>query len=134
VHFRCGVTGLLRTKAASSQERSTVPPVGQAERPDAREKADRRADVALVTSYHEAQLQELLEHLRDGVRRFEKGELDAFGLDVVVHQYTRAARELWKFCGDRSGASVAFNARVLRQMGEQAENVDWWERRRPQSA
>lgn len=30
--------------------------------------------------------------------RFRGGEVDAFGVDDVIHQYKRAARELWKFC------------------------------------
>ncbi len=105
--------------------------MGDAKGPGADEKADRRADVAIVTSYHEAQLQKLLEHLRDGFHRYEAGELNAFEFDAVVHHYTRAARELWKFCGDLSGANAAFTARVLRQVGEEAETVDWWERGRP---
>jgi hypothetical protein len=93
-------------------------------------KARRREDVALVTSYHEAHLQKLLEHLRDGFRRYEEGALDAFQLDDVVHQYTGAARELWKFCGDLSGSSAASTARGLRAMREDAEEIDWWERGR----
>jgi hypothetical protein len=110
-----------------SADRTPKPDAGA----DRGEQTRRRDDVALVTSYHEAQLRTLLEHLRDGFRRYEEGGLDAFELDAVVHQYTRAARELWKFCGDLSGSSAAFTARALRAMHEEAERVDWWERGRP---
>jgi hypothetical protein len=106
----------------------------RAQQPDTgadRGKQARRDDVALVTSYHEAQLQKLLEHLRDGFRRYQEGAVDAFELDAVVRQYTRAARELWKFCGDLSGAGAAFTARALSEMREEADEVDWWERGRP---
>jgi hypothetical protein len=91
-------------------------------------KAQRKADVALVTTYHEAHLRRLLERVRDGFQRYEEGELDAFGLDALIHQYELAVRELWKFCGDLSGASAASTARALRQMGDEAEQIDWWER------
>ena len=101
---------------------------------DRGKQARRRDDVALVTGYHEAQLQKLLEHLRDGFRRYEEGTIDAFELDAVIHHYTRAARELWKFCGDLSGARAAFTARALRAMREEADEVDWWERGRPPGA
>jgi hypothetical protein len=35
-------------------------------------KAERRADVALVVSYHEARLADLLERVRDGFERYEQ--------------------------------------------------------------
>ncbi len=88
----------------------------------------RRADLALVTSYHETQLAKLLRHLQEGFRRFEAGEINAFELDELIHHYKRAARELWKFCGDLSGSSVRFTARALEELGEDADSIDWWER------
>jgi hypothetical protein len=112
-----------------------VEPTGRLQRPDPGgprgAKAHRRDDVALVTSYHEAHPQKLLEHLRDGFRRYEEGALDAFQLDAILHQYTGAARELWKFCGDLSGSGAASTARALRAMPADAEEIDWWERGRP---
>lgn len=66
-------------------------------------KAQRRAAAAYVAAYHEDQLGRLLQHVRDGMSRYEAGELDAFGLDAVIH--TRAARELWKLCAV-AGAQV----------------------------
>ncbi|HZL06557.1 MAG TPA: hypothetical protein VFE45_14285, partial [Coriobacteriia bacterium] len=49
--------------------------------------------------------------------------LDAFAVDEVIHQYHRAARELWKFCwlGGR-GAGVEFTARALRDMADQGRS------------
>jgi hypothetical protein len=57
-------------------------------------KAARRAARERVGRYHEEQLRGLLEHVRDGFARYEAGELDAFELDGVIHQYTGAARAL----------------------------------------
>lgn len=95
----------------------------------------RRADLALVTSYHEAQLGKLLRRLQEGFRRYEAGGINAFELDELIHHYKRAARELWKFCGDLSGSRVRSVARALEELGEDADLIDWWERgasKRPQ--
>jgi hypothetical protein len=91
-------------------------------------KAERQADVALVIRYHEARLADLLERVRDGLDRYDAGELDAFELDELIHRYKRAARELWKFCGDRThGRSSHFIARTLEDMQKREETIDWWE-------
>jgi hypothetical protein len=34
----------------------------------------------------------------DAIDRFHDGELDPFDVDQVMFQYSRAAKELWKFC------------------------------------
>jgi hypothetical protein len=94
-------------------------------------KEQRRADLALVTSYHEAQLAKLLERVQEGFRRFEAAEISAFELDDLIHHYERGARELWKFCGDLSGSRVRFTARTLEELGEDADSMDWWERGKP---
>jgi hypothetical protein len=91
----------------------------------------RRADLALVRSYHEAQLTKLLERVQEGFRRFEAGEISAFDVDDLIHHYKRAAGELWKFCGDLSGSRVRFTARALEELGEEADSMDWWERGNP---
>lgn len=88
-------------------------------------KAERLADRALVATYHEARLADLLTHVREGFRRYEAGEIDAFELDDVIHQYTRAARELWKLCAV-SGQRLHVVARALRSFGTEGE-PDWWE-------
>lgn len=95
-------------------------------------KAERRADVALVVGYHEARLAELLERVRDGFDRFDAGEIDAFELDELIHHYKRAARELWKFCGDLTGASARFTARTIEEMQGHGEMIDWWKRGNPE--
>jgi hypothetical protein len=66
-----------------------------------------RADRALVATYHEAKLADLIEHVRDGLARYDAGELSAFDLDEVIHRFTLAARELWKFCGAIDASNVA---------------------------
>jgi len=81
-------------------------------------KSERRAAREVIAAYHEAQL---LQRVGETVDSFRAGELDVFAVDQVVFQYSRAARELWKFCnlGD-----VMFTARLI---SEEAP-ADWWER------
>jgi hypothetical protein len=93
-------------------------------------KAARRAARELVGTYHEAKLAELIEHLRDALGRYDAGEIDGFDLDDVIHQYTRAARELWKFCVG-GGSHVLFAARTLEYLEAEGELPDWWERGAP---
>jgi len=83
-----------------------------------------RADRALVATYHEAKLADLIEHVRDGLARYDAGELSAFDLDEIIHHFTLAARELWKFCG-ATGGQISQAAATLKQWGE--EGPDWWE-------
>ena len=62
------------------------------------------------------------------VDRFRAGEQDAYAVDEVLHQYSRAARELWKFCWlAGAGAGVERTARVLRDMAAEGDCVDWWQ-------
>lgn len=89
-------------------------------------KARRRADQALLATYHEARLAELLGHVRAGFAEYDAGRVDAFGLDDVVHRYQRAARELWTFCAV-SGAQVETTAGILRLWSERGEMPDWWQ-------
>ena len=81
-------------------------------------KRERQADRALVAAYHEARLGELVERVAAAVDRFRAGELDAFAVDEVIHQYHRAARELWKFCWlGGSGAGVELHRSRLARHG-----------------
>ncbi|NYF97792.1 hypothetical protein [Janibacter cremeus] len=58
--------------------------------------------------------------------RFRVGELDAFEVDEVIFQYSRAAKELWKFCN--LGGDVEFKASWI---GDGDAPTDWWERGTP---
>ena len=87
-------------------------------------KSERQAAREAVAAYHEARLAELIRHVGEAVDRFRAGELDAFETDQIVFQYSRAAKELWKFC---NLTDVVFTAEVI---GEGAP-VDWWERGAP---
>ena len=60
----------------------------------------------------------------DAVDRFRAGELDAFEADQEIFQYSRAAKELWKFC---NLPEVDFTASMI---GDRSP-VDWWERGAP---
>jgi hypothetical protein len=94
-------------------------------------KAELRADRALVGTYYEARLADLLEQVREGFARYDAGELDAFELDDLIHRYKRATRELWKFCGNLTGSSAHFVARAIEEWQASGEMVDWWERGNP---
>jgi hypothetical protein len=77
-----------------------------------------------VAAYHESQLAALVERVGAAIDRFRDGELDGFGVDQVLFQYSRAAKELWKFCnlGDPE-----LTASIMRERPA----VDWWERGAP---
>lgn len=97
----------------------------------ATEKAQRRADIAMVGAYYEARLAELLERVRRGFADYDAGELDAFDLDELIHRYKRATRELWKLCGSVTGSRAGSIARMLEDMQSRDETIDWWERGNP---
>ena len=90
-------------------------------------KAERRAARAAVGAYHEAELARLLEHVRDGLVRYDAGEIDAFELDELIHHYKRATQKLWVFCTG-SGGQLEITARTLEWLREQDDLPDWWER------
>lgn len=77
-----------------------------------------------MANYHEKQLTSLQGRVGTALERFRSGELDAFEVDQVLFQYSRAAKELWKFCnlGDPEFASDLVRERPI---------VDWWERGAP---
>lgn len=89
------------------------------------DKAERRAARETIGRYHEEQLLLLLERVRDGFRRLDAGEIDAFELDELIHQYKRSARELWKFCG-QSGSGWLTATRTLEYWREHAEEPPDW--------
>lgn len=74
-----------------------------------------------MAAYHEEQLGELVRQVKVAVERFQAGELDAFEVDEVIFQYSRAAKELWKFC---SLGTIEISARIVRD----DPPSDWWER------
>lgn len=87
-------------------------------------KSERRAAREAVAAYHEARLVELLQHVGEAVDRFRAGELDASETDQIIFQYSRAAKELWKFCNLHN---VEFTAHML----DERAPADWWERGAP---
>lgn len=87
-------------------------------------KAERRAARQEVAAYHEAELGRLVGHVEEAVRRHRAGELDAFEVDEVIFQYSRAAKELWKFCNLGNVESTAHWIRDESPSG-------WWERGKP---
>ena len=85
-------------------------------------KSERQAAREAVGAYHEACLEELVQHVGEAVDRFRAGEIDAFEFDEVMFQYSRAAKELWKFCNISDALFTA--AALLRDQPQ----IDWWER------
>jgi len=61
--------------------------------------------------------------VRAGLARYDAGELSAFDVDEIIHHFTLAARELWKFCG-ATGSQTRMAAAALKEWGRRA---DWWE-------
>lgn len=87
-------------------------------------KSERKAARSVVADYHNAQLSELVMRVGDAIDRYRAGELDAFEVDRVLFQYSRAAKELWKFC---NSLHVEVAATVIREQPPD----DWWERGAP---
>lgn len=79
-----------------------------------------------VAAYHQAELAELLAHVADAIDRFRVGEVDAFEVDHVLFRYSRAAKELWKFCnlGDINVAADHIR---------EGRSIDWWEHGAPRT-
>jgi hypothetical protein len=89
-------------------------------------KAERRAARLAVGAYHEAELARLIEHVREGLARYDAGEIDAFELDELIHHYKRATQKLWSFCTG-GGAQIYSTAKTLEWMRDAGELPDWWE-------
>ncbi|MFC7488127.1 hypothetical protein ACOCJ7_17810 [Knoellia sp. CPCC 206453] len=87
-------------------------------------KAERWAAREIVSTYHEARLTELVQRVGDAVDSLRAGEIDAFEVDHVIFQYSRAAKELWKFC---NLADIQITARAI---GD-SPPLDWWQRGAP---
>lgn len=87
-------------------------------------KSERRAARESVAAYHQEQLGELILHVERAIERFRSGEIDAFDVDEVMFQYSRAAKELWKFC---NLGHVEIAARIIRDEPPD----DWWDRGAP---
>jgi hypothetical protein len=86
--------------------------------------SERRAARETVAAYHASCLAALVEHVGEAVDRFRAGELDGFEADQVILQYSRAAKELWKFC---NLGNVEFTARTIAD----GAPADWWDRGAP---
>ena len=84
-------------------------------------KRERQVAREAVGAYHESRLAELIEYVGAAVDAFRAGELDAFDVDRVLFQYSRSAKELWKFC---NLADVEFAAKTILD----GVSIDWWTR------
>jgi hypothetical protein len=91
-----------------------------------RSRQQRRADREAVGAYHDAQLKQLLERVREGFARYDEGAIDAFELDDLILRYKRATQKLWSSCVG-SGAHVQSMARMLEWQRAEGEHTDWWE-------
>ena len=99
--------------------------------PRTAEKAERQAARELVKRYHRTELSKLLDHVREGFTRLDSGEIDEFELDDLIHQYKKAAANLWSFCGS-SGNQRVQAANALRRLEDLGEPIpDWWEEAAP---
>ena len=87
-------------------------------------KSERRAARSLVAEYHQAELDGLVARVGEAIDRYRAGDLDAFDVDQVLFQYSRAAKELWKYC---NLGRVEITAAIIREQPPH----DWWERGAP---
>ncbi|MEU4162038.1 hypothetical protein [Actinoplanes sp. NPDC026670] len=87
-------------------------------------KAERRDALSVVAEYHEAELGSLVARVGEALDGFRAGGLDAFEADEVLFQYSRAAKELWKFCNLHRPETTAA---LIRERPPH----DWWERGAP---
>jgi hypothetical protein len=94
------------------------------------QRARRRAAGRTVAAYHEQQLRELLDHIRDGLARLDRGEIDVFEVDALIERYDLAARKLRAFCGS-TGSDWERAADTLEFMRENDETHDWWDAAAP---
>ena len=77
-----------------------------------------------MAGHHEARLAELVAQVADATDKFRDGKLNAFGVDQVLFQYSRAAKELWKFFNT---SDVEMTARHVHE----GPPINWWERGAP---
>lgn len=89
-------------------------------------RSERQIALRAVVEYHETQLASLVEHVGKALDRFRVGELDAFDMDQVMFQYSRAAKELWKFC---NLADTELAASLIADHPP----ADWWTQAAPSS-
>ncbi|MDO5740637.1 MAG: hypothetical protein Q4P07_10865 [Ornithinimicrobium sp.] len=88
-------------------------------------KAERRAERESVAAFHEAELAKLVGRVGEAIDGFRSGRLDAFEVDRVLFQYSRAAKKLWKFC---NLGPVELTASLITR---DDPSTDWWERGTP---
>jgi hypothetical protein len=84
-------------------------------------KSERQEVREVVAAYHEAALGELVAHVAAAIDDFRSGDLDAFEVDRALLQYSRGAKELWKFC---NMTDIEWTAGLLID----SPSIDWWER------
>jgi len=87
-------------------------------------KSERRAARSVVAEYHQAELDGLVARVGEAIDRYRAGDLDAFDVDQVLFQYSRAAKQLWKYC---NSLQVGIAAAMIREQPPH----DWWERGAP---
>jgi hypothetical protein len=88
------------------------------------DRSERRLAREVVADYHQAELGHLVARVGEAVDGYRAGELDAFEVDRVLFQYSRAAKELWKYCNLQQ---VEIAAAMIREQPPH----DWWERGAP---
>jgi hypothetical protein len=78
----------------------------------------------VIAEYHETELGKLVARFGEAVDRYRAGELDAFEVDQVAFQYSRAAKELWKYCN-------LLQAEIAAAIIREDPPHDWWDRGAP---
>ena len=89
-------------------------------------KSERQKAREVVAGYHEKHLAELVAQVAAASDRFRAGELNAFDVDRILFQYSRAAKELWKFCNTG-------DVEVTARQAQLEPLINWWERGAPKA-
>jgi hypothetical protein len=105
-----------------SAQRPTIPVVHETTR------AERRAARERVARYYESELAKLVDGVELAIDHYRGGEIGLTDVDDVIHRYSKATRELWKFYWSTgSGSHVVLVARTLEFWAAEDDSVDWWE-------
>jgi hypothetical protein len=85
-----------------------------------------------VAAYHQACLAELVNRVGAVVDEYRAGQVEVYGVDETIHQYHRAAGELWKFCWAGGGREhLELVASLIEDQTTRGNTPDWWARGAP---
>jgi hypothetical protein len=77
-------------------------------------------------------LAELVDRVAAAVDEYRAGQVEVYGVDETIHQYHRAAGELWKFCWAGGGRQhLELVASLIEDQTTRGNTPDWRARGAP---